>query len=339
MTFYLKKLSFFLLAAAMSLCLFGCSTPSMPEAEKSAGHMWRIGVCHSDSSEYGDIIMEGFSQAMANELPEDSVTFTREYISNEKSGAAIASDFVDADSDLILTVGTPALKGAAITTQDIPIITTDVIDIQSAVNITDLNWNMRTGRNITGITGMPNIADQLALILEVTPGIKTLAIVYGKNDLYSIEQSRIMQEYLSEAGIEAVMYQLTDISKKKITAICNNCDAIFIPAGCTMGDDIRRITRVASEKNIPTIGGDVNIGKNTLVCLCPDYYSIGYNAGKQAAQILGHGKNPGKISVEFFTATGIKLYNRSFAKKMGLTFPKSFHLYDQEALNNVFSDR
>lgn len=339
MTFSYKKYLAMLLVCAISVCLFGCGSTSSKESSKKDPVMWRIGVCQSDDSEYGDIIMDGFSDALSQELPDDSVTFTRDYISNDKSGAAIASAFVREKSDLILTIGTPALKGSAITTDEIPIITTDVIDIQDAVNIPDLNWNLRTGRNITGVTGMPNIADQLSLIIEVTPGIKTLGIVYKKNDIYSINQSLIMQSYLADAGIDAVMYELSDVTKKKVRSICRNCDAIYIPAESGLADDMGLISKIAVKKNIPTIGGDINIGKNTLVCLCPDYYDIGKKAGLQAAEILDHGKNPGRISVEFNTSPGIKLYNKSIAKKMGRSFPKSFHLYDQEALSTVFSDR
>ncbi len=339
MAFYQKIIAALLLASLMTTCLFGCGISEITEPEARHTAMWHIGVCASDDSEFSDIIMDGFSRALSDELPDDSVTFTREFISNEKSGAQIASDFVRDKNDLILTIGTPALKGASRTTEDTPIITTDVTDIQSALNLTDLDWNMRTNMNVTGIAAMPNIADQLALIIEVTPGIKTLAIVYGKRDLYSDDQNRIMQDYLSQAGIEPVLYELSEVKRKKIEAICKKSDAIFIPSNSTLSDDCKKIVKIATKKNIPTIGGDVNIGKNTLVCLCPDYYDIGYKAGMQAAQILGHGKNAGKISIEFNTAPGIKLYNGSVAKKMEITFPKSFHLYDQEDLSSVFSDR
>ena len=337
MRFFVKRIISALLVTSLALGLMGCGIKKSEKNDDVTARMWRIGVCQSDDSEYGDIILDGFTQAMADELPDDSVTFTREYITENKSGAMIATEFVRDESDLILTIGTPALKGASCVTEEIPIITTDAIDIQSAVNIPDLSWDMRTKRNITGITGMPNIPDQLALILEVAPEIDTLAIVYGKNDLYSIEQSRLMQDYLTEAGIDRVMYQLGDVTKKKILSICKKSDAIYIPAESTLVSEAEKITRIAAEKNIPTIGGDVNIGKNTLVCLSPDYYGIGYTAGKQAASVLGKGKNPGKISVEFNAAQGIKLYNQKVAQKMGISFPKSFHLYDPEDLSTSLS--
>ncbi len=339
MAFYQKILAALLLVAVLATCLFGCGFSEITEPEDKHTAMWRIGVCASDDSEFSDIIMDGFSRALSDELPHDSVTFTREFISNEKSGAQIASDFVRDEDDLILTIGTPALKGASRTTEDVPIITTNVTDIQSALQLSDLDWNMRTNMNVTGVVDMPNLAEQLALIIEVTPGIKTLAIVYSKTDLYSDEQSRIMQDYLTETGIEPVVYELSEVKRKKIYAICRECDAIFIPSKSNLSEDSKKIAKIAAKKNIPTIGGDVNIGKNTLVCLCPDYYDMGYKAGMQAAQILGHGKNAGKISIEFNTASGIKLYNGSMAKKIGITFPKSFHLYDQEDLSSVFSDR
>ncbi len=322
-----KAIAFLLIFSV--IFTWGCGTKVRDGGSNKEAHLWRIGVCQSEEDPYLDQIMEGFSQALTDELSDDSVSFTREYISDEKSGEEIAAEFVRNEYDLILTIGEPALVAAGRATEEIPIITTDVIDIESAIDIKDLDWRMRTGRNITGITGMPNIPDQLSLVLEVTPEIKKLGILFSKEDEDSMVQIRLLREYLADAGIEAMIYQFSDVDKKRIKRICDRCDALFIPADSKLLESSALISKIAAKKGIPTIGGDVKIGENTLVCLCPDYYGIGYTAGTQASDILGRGKDPSKISIELNTSEGIKLYNKKLAKKSDITFPKSFQVYGQ----------
>ena len=334
---YIRKPALLFLLLPLVLC--GCKGKNTGSATAET-RMWHIGICESESSSYGDIITDGFSDALSDELPDDSVTFTREYISDERSGDAILRDFLSDEDDMILTIGDEALSAAAAATEDIPIITTDVIDLQSAVELPDMSSDFRTGRNITGITGMPNLADQLSLAIEVTPKLKTIALVYGKGDTHSTEQIRQLRAMLDEAGLDSIIYQLgDDIDKKKIQRICDRSDAIMIPAKSGLYAHAKEISGIAAKAKVPTIGGDVVIGENTLVCLCPDYYSIGYSAGKQAAEILGRGKNPARIGVGLNSYEGIKLYKKNIAEKMDITFPKSFHEYDPSDLNSVFADR
>ena len=328
-----------MLISALLLQLTGCGKNDTANESKAQGQMWQIGVCHSNNDEYEEAIMEGFSKALSDELSEDSITYTREYITEEKSGTSIAGSFIRSGSDLILTIGEDALRDTAAATEDIPIITTDVIDILDTIGMESTDQSLNTGRNITGITGMPVIPDQLALILEVTPDIDTLAIIYSRDDRHSIAQSRIMQSYLQEAGVDHIQYQLGDVSKKKLKSICKKCDAIYIPADSLLYKDSKKISKIAATYGIPTVGGDVRIGKNTLAALCPNYYEIGYKAGQQAAQILGHGKDPARMPLEFNTSAGIKLYNKTLAEKMGLTFPKSFQQYGHIEWNTSSSDR
>ena len=305
----------FIIIITMLMC--GCSGDGSSQSTADV-KMWRIGVCSSADHEYDDIIMEGFSDAISDEMPDASVTYTRDYISDQKTGSAIMRGFILDEDDLILTMGDEALTAATESTEELPIVATDIIDIDS---------------------GMPNLPEQLSLIIEVTPGIRTVGLIYGKRDTHSVEQIRSLREMLSDAGIGSVIYQIDeDIDKKRIKRICDKCDALFIPAESDLRGAEKKLSKLAAGYGVTTIGGDVILGKSTLVCLCPDYYTIGYNAGKQAADILGRGKYPDGTGTTLNTKDGIKLYNKALAEKMDLTFPKSFHVYDPSDLSSVFSD-
>ena len=333
----LKKILY--AALALCLCTSGCTKNTDNEKAVLNSKVWNIGIMESGENPYNSIIADGFATALSDELPDDTASLTIECISIEKSGSQITDSFIKNDDDLILTIGRPALRSAAAITYDIPIITTDVIDIGQTIGIESPGKDMRTRRNVTGVTGLPDIADQLSLVLEVCPDIKTLGLLYKKGDIDSLQQIKIMQEYLRDAGVDQLLYQISDVKSDRIKRICKRCDAIFIPSGSYLYEDAAKISKVAAKLNTPTIGGDVIIGENTLVSLCPDYYSIGYTAGLQAAEILKKNKNPGRIAIEPNSSDGIKLYNASIAKKMDITFPKSFHEYDPKDLNSVFSDR
>ena len=323
-----KKVICLILLSLIAVTIFGCKGKNTTEADTTPPTLYKIGVCFSDNFSYNNILMDGFREAITDELPGASVSYTSVHITDYEEAFATAADFISDGDELILTVGKSALLGTAAATSELPVISTDVTDIKRAIESISTVEAPVKGKNITGISGMPNIADQLALAIEVTPNIKSLAILYGAEDTESIPQIDILTTYLNEAGIKPVIYQFSEIKRERIKRICKKCDAIFIPAKSTLFSGAKKISRIAAGYGIPTIGGDVKIGAGTLVCLSPDYYEIGYNAGKQAAQILGDSRAPSRIGIMEAPEKNIKYYNPKLAKRMGLSFPKSFEVFD-----------
>ncbi len=60
MTYFIKKTLTLIFIISLTLSFLGCGAKTSDKEEQPESNMWRIGVCQSDNSEYGDIIHDGF---------------------------------------------------------------------------------------------------------------------------------------------------------------------------------------------------------------------------------------------------------------------------------------
>lgn len=114
-----------------------------------------------------------------------------------------------------------------------------------------------------------------------------------------------------------------------VQTACEECDAIYIAADSSLSDQIEMISTTANEAKVLTLGGDMTLGKYTLLTLYSDPYDMGYRAGKLVKRILIDEENPGEIKISLPSSNVTKLYQDEVANVFELTFPKSFREYDE----------
>lgn len=124
---------------------------------------------------------------------------------------------------------------------------------------------------------------------------------------------------------EAESYDNEDIVK----IACEECDALYIAADSSLSDQIEMISSLANENNVLTVGGDMALGKHSLITLYTDPYDMGYRAGKMVKRILINEEDPGEIKISLPSSNVTKLYQDDIAEIFELTFPKSFREYDE----------
>lgn len=110
---------------------------------------------------------------------------------------------------------------------------------------------------------------------------------------------------------------------------CKECDAFYIAAESSLSDQIEMISSLANENGVRTLGGDMNLGKYTLVSLYNDPYDMGYRAGKMVQRILLNEEDPGEIKIALPSSNAQKLYQDEVAALYEQEFPKSFKEYDE----------
>ncbi len=324
-----------ILSLVLTLC--GCeskdnTTSTTNTTVKEPKIEYTIGVCQGGQSTYYDQILAGFTTAVNDNFQEEKAAINTVIADEGIPTDAICQGFSQNNVSLIFTIGENSLVSAHNATTTIPIVGTAVMDYQKALNLpTDKDWDKKTGQNITGISSVPNMADILSMMIEVTPNINSVGILYCPEDKDSEYQNHILEKYLDQAGIKWKEYELYSPSmsnqavREIVSYAAGESSALFIPAESKLIEKMGVIRNVALEKNIPTVAGDEYIGADTLCSMYDDPYDQGYKAGEMAYEILKSGKKPQNIAIASPSADAEqKLYEGEIAEKMNYKFTKSF---------------
>lgn len=343
----MKKLMAMLLVGVLSAALLtGCgSAPAddanVPAAEDNApaaedngstegtdaegadadGKTYNVGIIQLVEHPALDAATEGFEAALKDKLG-DNVTFDYQNAQGESTNCAtISTKFVNDDVDLIMANATPALQSAAAATNEIPIIGTSVTDFVTAEVV---NSNDAPGTNVTGVSDLAPVDEQIALLQRVCPDITKVAIVYCSSEANSVYQADLAAKYLKEAGIEYEVYTAADSNEVQAvtTAAIAECDCVYIPTDNTFADNMEIVKNVTVPAGIPVICGEENMcAGGGLATLSISYYDLGYKAGEMAYEILVNGADPATTPIGFVSDGIVAKYNAEIAESINWTVP------------------
>lgn len=318
-----KKIVSVLTATALVASLTGCSTGG-------SSATYKIGICQLVEHEALDAATKGFKDALTEKLGEGKVEFDEQNAQGESTNCStICNGFVTNNVDLILGNATGALQAATQATADIPILGTSITDYGTALNIKD--WTGKTGTNVSGTSDLAPIEQQEDMILELVPETKKVGILYCSSEPNSAYQSELMKKALKEDNIEYKEYTAADSNEIQsvTTTACNECDVLYVPTDNTMAASAETIKNVALPAGIPMIAGEKGICSAGIATLSIDYYSLGYQTGEMAYEILKNGKKPGDMEIQFadkFT----KMYNEENCKALNITIPEGYEKLSNE---------
>ena len=328
----MKKAAALIGAAIMTLSLTACGASGQTEsgsgetnAAASGGDtVYTVGICQLVQHEALDAATEGFKAALTEALGEQ-VVFDEQNASNDSATCAtIVNQFVSNGVDLIMANATPALQAAVASTADIPIVATSVTDYATALDISD--WTGTTGINVTGTADLAPLKDQAAMITELVPDAKKVGILYCSAEPNSKYQATIVTQELEALGLEVTEYTSADSNDVALvtqTAV-EECDVIYIPTDNTMASSVEIVNSVAEPAGIPIIAGEEGICRGCGVAtLSIDYYSIGYNAGEMAADILMNGTDPAQMEIGYASDLTKKVMT-SRCETLGIAVPEGY---------------
>ncbi|MBR4015240.1 MAG: ABC transporter substrate-binding protein [Anaerotignum sp.] len=310
-----------LMAAVMAMT--GCGGNSNPaEGETNADAAYTVGIVQLLEHPALDAATEGFQDKL-KELLGDDVQFDYQNAQGEQTNCTtIATKFVSNDVDLIMANATTALQSAAAATADIPIVGTSVTDYKTAGVI---NENDAPGTNVTGVSDLAPVDEQIALLQKVCPDAKKVAIVYCSAEPNSIFQADLAKKYLADAGLESAEYTAADSNEIQavITKAISECDTVYIPTDNTIANNVEIIKNVTVPAGIPVICGEENLcAGGGLATLSISYYELGQKAGEMAYEILVNGADPATMPIAYVSDNIVAKYNAEVAEALGITMPE-----------------
>lgn len=390
-----RFLPIFNAALVTALVLGGCGkSTGYKQPEDDDDTVYNVGIISETGNTY---LEQGFRDALDDTFGEKHVNVISKSVSDGDYPDAVG-DLLDEQTPVILTESESALSSAYSMVKDdenTSLVSVNVQDILRATGVEEKedSSDRKTGINVTGISSNPYVSDQLSELIEATPNLRSVGIMYSPDDTDTVKVDRTLEAFLTQAGIEyreyilpsklykSLMTESTDTSSttilnsirnsddidptvpqmsegfakhvhpdyenaelleweknsrkslldapddKVIRSAVKDNDALYV-AGGSLDSKIYDIVSAAKKAGVSTFGGDDITGRETLVTLWSDPYDTGYQAGKMVYQILVNGEKPKDMQYQYrFRTSFVKLYNKSYADALGLTFGKSFHDY------------
>ena len=245
--------------------------------------------------------------------------------------AEIAAEFVRIKVDVIVTGGNAAVA-AKRASSAVPIVFAIVDDPVGSGLVTSL---ARPGGNVTGLSMQSTdlAGKRLALLREVVPGLRRLAIMANVDFPAAAQEMDEIQAAATKLGLDVATFELRraeDIAPA-FEALKGRGEALYVVGDALVITHRVQINTLALTARLPTIfllreyveaGGLMSYG--------PSFPDLFRRAGDYVDKIL-RGAKPGDIPVEQPTKFDL-IINLTTAKALGLSIPESFLVRADEVI-------
>lgn len=320
------------LVLSMGLGLTACGNGNKPaeadpkteQPKTEQTEMVNVGIIQYMEHGSLDQAREGFIDAMAeNGFTEgENVTYDFKNAQSDQSNLqTIAQRFVGNNVDLICAIATPAAQTVANSTGDIPIVATAVTDYAEAKLV---DSNEKPGHNVTGVSDMVSISDQIDLLLKFKADAKAVGVIYSSNEVNSELQAAIAKDYITSLGLEYVEATVTNVNdiQQAAQSLLGKIDVLYVPTDNTLASAIPTLVQVTDEASLPIVTGATSmVSDGALATVGIDYYKLGKQTGVMAAKILKGEAEPASMPIETANDTMLVL-NKEVADRLGITVPE-----------------
>ncbi|NLK27839.1 MAG: ABC transporter substrate-binding protein [Clostridiales bacterium] len=314
----MKKMIPFIVVLALAISLFtGCETKD---------NKVTIGIGQFAEHASLDNCREGFLAGLAEEgyVEGENLSVLIENAQADGGNASqIANNFIAKKVDLIAAIATPMAQSAFGAAKDtkIPVVFTAVTDpVEAQLAKEDHTPN----GNTTGTSDKLPVELQLEMIRTILPEAKTIGIMYSTSEVNSLSAIEEYKAAAPEYGFTIVESGIATIADVPLAAdqLLEKVDCLNNLTDNTVVSALPVILDKAAQKNIPVFGSEVEQVK--LGCLASmglDYYDLGIQTGKMAAQILKGEKKASEIKFEVIDEAAF-YGNKAVATNLGITLPE-----------------
>lgn len=298
------------LVLALAICVCSCL---MLTSCSSSSDTLTVGVCQLMEHESLDKATEGFISAVkeACEAEGKAVEIDVQVAGEANLCTTVINTFVSKKVDLIMANATPALLAAANATTSIPVLGTSVTDY-------DDTFSGNIPANVSGTSDAVAFDKQAQMMIE-TLNLKkgdTVGVLYCTNESNSLVQYNAVKKYFEEENIDVKAFTFSETTELQavVNSAASSCKAIYIPSDNTVALNDSIVGNICTEKKVPVFtsyGGEI-----CYASLAIDYYQLGVETGKMAADILLGKKTVADFEITTLTPTVV--YNKDLCEKLGI---------------------
>lgn len=307
----MKKVVSLMLAILLCLSCVGFTACS-PSAD------FTVGICQLMEHESLDKATAGFKEALTAELEKagKTVAFDEDVAGEANLCTSIVNTYTAKKVDLIMANATPALLAAANATTEIPVLGTSVTDYADT-------FSGKIPSNVSGTSDAVPFDEQAQMMIDTLNLVAgdQVGVIYCTNESNSVIQYKAVKALFEAKGIVVKAYTFSDTTElQTITrSAADASKAIYVPSDNTVADNDSVVGSICNEKKVPVFtsyGGSI-----CYASLAIDYYQLGYETGKMAAEVLLGTKDIADI--EIMTLTPSVVYNKTLCEQLGITVPET----------------
>lgn len=318
-----RKMKAVLAAAMAGLVFLGAGCGGDSGKSGGADGKLKIGVVQIVQHGSLDEANRGFVDGLKKRgYDESKVEFDQENAQGDQSNLkTIISRFKGEKMNLICAIATPAAQAAANEIRDVPIVGTAITDYVSAKLVQN---NEKPGGNLTGVSDLAPMENQMEMGLALVPQAKTIGLIYCSSEVNSEIQANMMKDYCSKHGLaveERTVNNVNDI-QQVAESLVGKVDFIYVPTDNTLASSIPTLMKVTDANKIPVIvGADLMAKDGALAALSVDYYKLGLQTGELAADILDGKVKPESAPIQHQKEFTIVI-NKQDAEILGIKIPE-----------------
>lgn len=311
------------LGASAALFLSACGGSSTPGDSETpaADRVLEVGVVNYVSHPALDAVQQGFIDGLAEAGYEDGDKINLDLQNAQADQAtltAIANQFAEGNKDLVLAIATPSGQAVAQVITDKPILFAAVTDPVAAELVAD--WEA-PGGNITGASDLNPVADQLKLIQEISPDVKTVGIVYSSGEINAEVQVEAAEKAAAELGLTIVKSAVSNSSEVQQAAQSLDVDAFYVPTDNNVVSGIEGLIQVAEQKKVVVVASDEgSVERGAAASLTVNYEQQGRDVAAMAVEIF-EGADPATMPVKLQDTFDLNV-NPDAAARMGTEIPE-----------------
>ena len=302
------------LILVLALCVGAC----LSLTGCNSGADYTVGICQLMKHDSLDQATNGFVDALKEELEKAGKTVE---IDTQVAGEAelcttVVNAFTAKNVDLIMANATPALLAAANASTTIPVLGTSVTDYNDT-------FSGNIPANVTGTSDAVPFAEQANMMIQslgLVAGAQ-VGVLYCTNESNSVIQYNAVKALFEEKNIVVKAYTFSETTELQAltTTAAGECKAIYVPSDNTVAENDSIVGTICNEKKVPVYTSYG--GKICYASLAIDYYELGRETGKMAAEILLGNKQPSDYEVK--TLTPSVSYNKDLCDQLGITVPEN----------------
>ena len=246
---------------------------------------------------------------------------------------ALATDLVRRHMDVIMAVGSAAIRAAQQATSTLPIVMTTNTDAVAQGFVVSL---ARPGGNITGVTGLgvELSGKRLELLKEVVPTASRIAALWNAANATTASFLHATQAAAQALGVELPVLEvrtLTDFEGAFAAVTGGRAEALIVIPDAFLGDHLTMIVDLAQRHRLPGMYPDREYADaGGLMAYTETIANRNRRAAVYVDKIL-KGAKPADLPVEQPTKF-VLVINLKTAKALGLTIPPSILFQADEVI-------
>lgn len=301
------------------LVLVLCASVCFTLSACGNGADFTVGICQLMEHESLDKATQGFIDALTAELEKEgkTVEFDTQVAGEANLCSTVVNTMTAKNVDLLMANATPALLAAAnaTTSSKIPVLGTSVTDYNDT-------FSNNIPENVSGTSDAVPFNEQAKMMIESLNLVEgdQVGVLYCSNESNSVVQYEAVKALFEAEGIVVKAYTFSETTELQglVTTAATESKAIYVPSDNTVADNDTVVGTICNEKKVPvytSYGGAI-----CYASLAIDYYELGEETGKMAAEILLGNKTPADFEIKTLTPT--VSYNEELCAQLGITVPE-----------------